>query len=326
MTPTTQPARPPIPPIAGMAISLFAVATAAIFIRYAQADGAPSLAIAAYRLTLSALILTPPALLRHRTELRALTPRTLALTTTAGLFLGLHFASWITSLEFTSVASSAVFVTTTPLIVGIASPLFGERLTRAMLTGILIATIGAIVIGIADSCQTTSTGWQCLPLTQMIQGRAFLGNLLAFIGAIGAAAYLLIGRRLRVTISLTLYVWLVYGTAAIVLLLAALAFHVPLLGYPPSTLRWLVLLALVPQLIGHSLWNWALHYLPAAIVSVMTLGEPIVSTILAYALLQERPHPLVLLGGGLILAGILLATFPAGRATGQNPSGQNGPD
>ena len=139
-------------------------------------------------------------------------------------------------------------------------------------------------------------------------GKAFLGDFLALVGAWMAAGYMLVGRKLRVKTSLIPYIFVVYGAAAIVLLAVMLAMGKSPVGYPPLAYLWFVLLALVPQLLGHSSFNWALRYLPASFVSVVLLGEPIGSTILAYFILQEKPGWLKLGGAVLILAGIYLAS------------------
>ncbi len=288
-------------------IAILAVSTASIFIRFAQRD-APSLVIAAYRLTLASLILAPVALTRHRAELRALTRSELSLALLSGIFLAVHFASWISSLEYTTVASSVVLVSTSPLWVALLSPLLlREPVTRYVVLGMVLATLGGTIIGLSEAC-TWDGGLTCAPFEQFMQGRAFWGNFLALVGAWAVTGYLLIGRRLRAGMSLVAYIFLVYGMAALVLIGIMFAFGASPFGYSPMTYLWLLLLALVPQLIGHSTYNWALRFLPAAFVAVTTLGEPIGSTILAYFLLDETPTLLTIIGGALILAGIYIAS------------------
>jgi drug/metabolite transporter (DMT)-like permease len=141
-----------------------------------------------------------------------------------------------------------------------------------------------------------------------VQGTAFLGNFLALVGAWTVAGYLMIGRRLRAGMSLIPYIFVVYGIAAIVLLIIMFAARQSPIGYSPMFYLWIILLALVPQLIGHSTYNWALRYLPAALVSITTLGEPIGSAILAYFILGETPSLLTIFGGFLILTGIYFAS------------------
>lgn len=291
-------------------IAILAVSTASIFIRFAQRE-APSLVIAALRLTFASLALAPVALSRHRNELRRLTRSELLLGLLSGVFLAIHFATWISSLEYTSVASSVVLVSTGPLWVALFSPIFlKEPLTKPVLVGMFLALLGGTVIGLSDSCSITpqGNGLACPPLTEFVQGKAFLGNFLALAGAWAVAGYLMIGRRLRGGMTLIPYIFIVYGIAAIVLLaIMSVAGQSPG-GFSPITYLWILLLALVPQLIGHSTYNWALRYLPAALVSITTLGEPIGSAILAYFILRERPTLLTILGGIFILTGIYVSS------------------
>ena len=288
-------------------IAILAVSTASIFIRFAQRE-APSLVIAALRLTVASLILAPIALTRYRNELRKLTRSDVLLGLLSGIFLAIHFATWISSLEYTSIASSVVLVSTGPLWVALLSPIFlKEQLTKPVLTGMLLALLGGTIIGLSDSCQINN-GLICPPLSEFVQGTAFLGNFLALIGAWTVAGYLMIGRRLRTGMSLIPYIFVVYGIAAIVLLLIMFTAGQSPTGYSPMTYIWIILLALVPQLIGHSTYNWALRHMPAALVSITTLGEPIGSAVLAYFILREIPTLLTILGGVLILAGIYLAS------------------
>jgi len=294
-------------PIALLA-AILAVSTASIFIRFAQQD-APSLVIAALRLTIASLALAPFALTQGRSELRSLSVRDLFLGLLAGLFLAVHFSTWITSLEYTSIASSVVLVSTGPLWVALLSPLFlREPLTKHVVLGMLLALTGGVVIGLSDSC-TLENGLTCPPLSEFTQGKAFWGNFLALVGAWAVAGYLMIGRSLRARTSLIPYIFLVYGFAAIVLLGIVLIAHQRVTGYSSMTYLWIVMLALIPQLLGHSTYNWALRYLPAALVSITTLGEPIGSAILAFFFLKETPSLPTILGGILILAGIYLASI-----------------
>jgi drug/metabolite transporter (DMT)-like permease len=286
---------------------ILAVSTSSIFIRFAQQD-APSLVIAAYRLTLASLILAPLALKKYRAELRSLTRLEVGLSLLSGFFLALHFATWISSLEYTSVASSVVLVTTTPLWVALLSPLLLREINgKTVVIGMVLALAGGVVVSLADAC-TWQAGLVCPPLATFVRGTAFFGDFLALCGAWAAAGYVLIGRRLRAKMSLIPYIFVVYGMAAVVLLIILGISREPVFGYLPVTYLWLLLLALVPQLLGHSTFNWALRYLPASLVSITLLGEPIGSTILAYLILKEAPTPLKILGALLILAGIYVAS------------------
>ncbi|MEX2143925.1 MAG: DMT family transporter [Anaerolineales bacterium] len=310
------PALSKIPPVLVLILGILAVSTSSPLIRFAQVE-VSSLVIAAYRMGLAGLLLVPMAVPRHAGELRRLTRSELALAALAGLLLALHFATWILSLEFTSVASSVVLVTTNPLWVALLAPwLLKERLAPGFLIGLLVALVGGTVVALSDSCTQASGGLQCPPLGEFLRGEAFFGDLLALMGAWAGAGYILIGRRLRPTLSLTPYVFLVYGMAAVVLIGMVAASGLPVFGFSGEIYIYLLLLALLPQLIGHSSFNWALAHLPASYVSIGLLGEPVGSTILAFFVLGEVPGWLKLAGAALILLGILIATLrPTPKST-----------
>ena len=283
-----------------LAGGILAVSTGAIFVKAAQ-QTTPSLSVAAGRLLFATLVLAPVALTRHRAELARLTARDLLPLALSGLFLALHFATWIVSLEHTSVASSVVLVTTTPLWVGLLAPfVLRERLTRRLALGIVLALAGGVVVGFSDAGRQAAAG-------AVRGGPALFGDLLALTGAWGMAGYLMVGRRLRARLTLVPYVFLVYGTAAIVLVALMAASGGSLIGLPPVSYLWLVLLALVPQLVGHSTYNWALRYLPTSFVAIAMLGEPVGATVLAFVFLGEVPGPVRLAGAALLLAGIAIA-------------------
>lgn len=283
--------KPAIKPYLGLAIGIVAVSFASIFIRLAEA---PSLVIAASRLTIASLILAPVALVRGREDLRVLTRGDLQLALLSGLFLGLHFATWISSLEYTSVASSVVFVSTSPMFVGLASHfLLKERVSRPMFAGIAVSVLGGMIVGYGDFGLGASE---------------LFGDFLALAGAVAVSGYLLVGRRLRPHLSLLSYIFMVYTTAAVFLIVLCLAMGHSFSGYPQQTYLMFVLLAAVPQIIGHSSYNWALKYLPATFVGVGTLGEPVGSSILAYFILRETPTLVKIGGGVLILAGIYVSS------------------
>ncbi|MCJ7535564.1 MAG: DMT family transporter [Anaerolineales bacterium] len=300
--------RPFLPPLIVIVFGILAVSTGSIFVRYAQVY-APSIVIAAYRLGLATLFLAPVALIKHRSDLVNIQGRDRWLAIGSGIFLALHFATWISSLEFTTVVSSVVLVSTAPIWVALLSPItVKEPLTKPILIGMGLAFVGVIVVGISDVCSIDSGKLLCPSFNDFIRGEAFIGDLLALAGAWMAAGYLLIGRRLRGGISLVPYIFVVYGIAAIVLIGLMFASGQSAIGYPPQTYVWLILLALVPQLMGHSSFNWALGYLSAAFVSITLLGEPIGSAMLAYILLDETPTILKIIGAILILAGIFVAS------------------
>lgn len=272
------------------------VSSASILIRYAQAAETPSLSIAAWRLALASLLLTPLAWVRVGHELRTLHRRDVALGIASGAFLAIHFASWISSLEYTSVASSVALVSTNPLWIGLASALlFRERLGWRLLLGIAATFAGSLLIGLSDRVSSPAPN-------------PTLGNLLALAGAITVSGYLLIGRDLRRRLSVLAYIYVVYSTAAAVLILWALLAQQPLFGFPPYVYLLLLGLAIGPQLLGHTAFNYALSALSATFVAVAILGEPIGSALLALIIFGERFAPLQLVGFVLLLVGILIAS------------------
>ncbi len=278
-----------------------AISFGGILARLAQAASVPSLSIAAWRLGFAALVATPFVLwLLLRRAPQATTPpysrRQLGLGLAAGLCLAAHFGTWITSLEFTSVASSTALVTTNPLWIGLASfVLFGERPNRLLLAGIALSLGGSFLIFLSDSQQAA------------MGSNSLLGNALALIGSWCFSAYLMIGRRLRAGLTLTLYIWFTYGIAALLLFAAAGGSGLPLSGF--ATAGWLALagMALGPQLIGHTSYNWSLKHVSATFVAVVTLGEPVGSALLAWLIFGETLAPLQAVGFGLLLFGIFLA-------------------
>ncbi|HMP41244.1 MAG TPA: DMT family transporter [Roseiflexaceae bacterium] len=281
--------------------------SAAIMVRLLQAEpiGMPSVAIAAGRLGLAALILLPIGLVRARHEVWALPWGDRIRGIVSGMFLAVHFASWIASLEYTSVASSVALVSTNPLWVALASAIWlRERPGMPTLVGIALTIGGSLLIAISDS--DGSSGAQ-----------ANIGNMLALVGAVTVSGYFLIGRELQRRVSTLTYIWIVYTSAALTLLGAAWisGATVQLVlpagsSLPPLTPVLLVLaLAVGPQLLGHTAFNWSLRHLSATFIAVALLGEPIGSALLALALFGEGFEELQLAGFVLLLIGIAVAAF-----------------
>jgi len=279
-------------------IGILAVSTASILIRTAQ-QFLPSSLIAAGRLFFATLLLIPfggrTALhdfisLEHKEKMRV---------GLAGLFLGIHFIVWIQSLEMTGIASSVILVTTTPIWVALFSPLIlKEKITKSVMLGLTIAMIGIFVLFLGPS---GGLQFDSLDLPTLA------GNFLALMGAWMAAAYTMAGRSVREKISLKSYVILVYGISSVV----AFLFSIPDLHTYSSDwiagLGWVFLLGLVPQVIGHTLFNAAVRKMDAVYASIALLGEPIGSVVLAWIFLGENPGQFDLLGGFFVIAGILLA-------------------
>lgn len=287
-----------------LVVGVMAASMGAIFIRLAQAQDVPSMLIAGGRLSVAVLVLTPmvfrsPA---YISQMRGLSQRDLGLIGASGIFLALHFAAWVTSLEHTTVLISLVLVTTTPIWVALLEMLFlRARLSSLVLAGLMVAMMGGVIIGLAGEPDSAANGNQ------------MLGGVLSLIGALAVAVYLVIGRSVRGRLSLTPYIWLVYGTAALILLFIVLINRIPLFGYDPVAYVWILLLGLVPQLIGHSAFNYALAYLPATYISVATQMEPVFGSIVAYFIFTEVPASGQIIGGIVIIAGVMLASIGQGK-------------
>jgi drug/metabolite transporter (DMT)-like permease len=224
------------------------------------------------------------------------------LTLGAGFFLALHFATWISSLEYTSVASSTALVTTNLLWIAIASfVLSGEKPGRLMAIGMVVSLCGSTMIFWSDN-RISAPG-----------SNPLLGNALAIVGSWCFSAYLLIGRRLRADLPLAAYVWLAYGAAALFLLIACLGAGIPLAGYSGAAYLLALGLALGPQLLGHTAYNWSLRHVSPTFVAVVTLGEPVGSAALAWLFFGESFALLQGIGFAALLAGIYLAACGEGQ-------------
>jgi len=279
------------------------VSFASILIRYAQADGAASLTIAAVRLTLAGAALAPFAWMRAGDEMLRLGRRELGLCVVSGILLALHFWAWITSLENTSVASSTVLVTTNPLWVALASAIWlRERPGRGATIGIALCVAGSLLIFAADAGRGSGAR---APL---------LGNAQALAGALAASGYLLMGRALRARVSLAAYIWIAYSSAALLLLVAVALLRLPVWSLSGSAWLCMAGLALGPQLIGHTTFNWALRRLSATFVAVAILGEPVGAALFAWLLFGERFSVLQAIGFAALLAGIFAAAREERRA------------
>ena len=297
--------------LAGLFAGILAVSTASFFIRFAQQE-VPSLVIAAGRMTFATLLMLPFGLAELKRNPTAFNKKQIFHLGFAGAALGMHFAAWITSLEYTSIASSVVLVTTAPLWVALVSPaLLKERLTKPVVIGLLIALVGGIIVGCSGSCSTVQGKFTCSGIGDLFAGSHSLGNLLAFAGALLSGDYLIAGRKVRNTISLPLYTLIVYGIAAFLLSMMVVLKGDKVTGYATISYVWVLALALIQQAVGHTAFNWALKYLPAAFVSIALLGEPVGTIILAALLLHEAPTFLEMMGGLLVLTGIAVATRKA---------------
>ena len=288
----------PTQPFIVLIIGIFAISGAAVFIRLASA---PPLVIATYRMLLATLILLPYTWTRHRGEYRRLKRRDWGILALSGTALAVHFAAWITSLRYTSVASSTVLVSSQPIFIMVLSYLlFRESSKRHEIVGTLLAIGGSLMIGLADAGAATPN-----PLK---------GDLLALLGALAAAVYFLAGRDARRRMGVIPYATVVYGISALVLIVFTGAGGIPLWPYPLRDWLLFFALALICTVIGHSSLNWALAYLPPAAVGIATLGEPLGASILAFTIWRELPTGLQLLGSAILLTGIALFLLPDRKA------------
>ena len=285
--------RPWLPPNLALLISIIAVSTASILIRWTEA---PPLAIASYRMFLSVAMLMPFFIRNNGIEkLRKQGSRTIFNLFMVGVVLAIHFASWITSLGLTSVASSVIFVHIDPIFVAIISHFFlDDKITRKTLLGIVISFIGISMIAMGDAGAGASN---------------LTGDILALIGGIMLGLYILGGRVYRKNLDLTTYVTPVYSVATVSLVLMSLITGTQLTGFSYSTYGLFFLIALIPMIFGHTLYNWVLRYLSAPVVSLSLLGEPVGASILAFLLLGETPNSFTILGGVITLFGIFISAY-----------------
>lgn len=300
----------PINPYLLLLIGILAVSTAAIFIRLILLE-AGALVIAAYRLALSALISGILLLISYKGKRTQLNRKDIGLLVLSGVFLAAHFAAWITSLEFISVSSSVILVTTTPLWVALLSPIvLKEKVGSRFYWGMAVAIIGGICIAISGPCRLSTTGLRCSGSVFERGSQTLWGMALALFGAWMASGYMLIGRKMRLKMDNLSYTTSVYTVSAVVLILALILRGEKVLGYSPQIYALFVALAVIPQLLGHSVLNYSLEVLPATIVSMALLGEPVGSTILAVIFLNEIPSTLEIIGGIFILLGIVISVLP----------------
>lgn len=276
-------------------VSVVSVSFAAIFIVSADA---PALSIAFYRLLFTFLLISPFVIFHKKTrnEIRNLPRKTLLIMIGIGVILAVHFALWITSLDHTSVASSVILVTAHPLLVGPVSHFFlKERLSAVNATGIVISVVGVIILVYGNYGFATGSD-------------TLVGNILAILGGVAAGLYILGGRKTRKTVSIGSYAFVVYAVGTVILFIICLAFNAPVINLSLRDYGIIFLMAVVAGIFGHTLYNWSLEHIRASIASVVLLGEPIGSSLLAFALpwIQQTPSYYTIIGGAIILSGIYL--------------------
>lgn len=296
-------------PLLVLAASLVGISLAAPLIRLSAAD---PLVIATWRLGFSLVIVAVALVIGGGwRQWRTLSRGDYAFAVGAGVMLAVHFWAWNASLRYTSVAASVALVNLQPVIIAAASVVWlREPPSRGQWAGIGVAVVGALVVALADIPGGLSAiGPALAGLNAGAGSRPLFGDALALLGAVTAAGYYLVGRRLRRHLGLWPYVALVYGAAFVTCLLLALGTGTVLRDQPVRELQLFAALALGPMLLGHTGMNWALGHLPAFVVNLTTLGEPIGATLLAALLpgIAEVPGPGTIVGGVLVLGGVLFA-------------------
>jgi drug/metabolite transporter (DMT)-like permease len=276
-------------PYFALIVGVIAVSASAIFVKFSEA---PSGVIAFYRLLFSVLLMLPVFLMKYVKELALISGRDWLYATLAGVFLAFHFILWFESLNYTSVASSTVLVTLQPLFAFVGTFLFfKERFTLKAILCAVAAIVGSVIISWGDF---------------QVSGTALFGDILALLACALVTAYLMFGQSVRKRISLITYTFVVYSISSIVLLLYVLIVGESLYPYPKNEWWNFILLALIPTLLGHSLFNWAIKWISTSIISMAILFEPVGATILAYYLLSEKVLFTQLLGGSIVIVGISL--------------------
>lgn len=288
-----------------MGFAVLALAFSSIFIKKLELENIPPLAIALYRMAIATAILLPAAIALKRREISRLTASDAALLVMGGFFLALHFGAWITSLKYISIATSVVLVNSHPLFVVLASYLFlNEKPSRRSLAGTGIGITGMAII--------SRDGFKDAEF-------ALLGNALAILGALAVVGYFIVGRKVRARVSLLGYVTPLYGVCSVFLLVWALAAGSSLGPFGAGVWLYFAALAVVPTILGHTVFNWAIKHVRPSAVSLAFLGEPVIAAALAFVFFDQRPPVSTLAGGAFVLAGIYLATTSGQRSKIENP-------
>lgn len=272
-------------------IAVIAVSFSSLFVKLSYAH---PFIIAFYRLFFTFLILLPFSVKSKVEDLRTLSTKDGILAVLSGIFLASHFITWFLSLKYTSVASSVVLVTTQPIFVVLGSfILFKEKIGSKAIVGGAIALFGSFLIGASDF---------------QYGGTALLGDILALVGAVAVSGYLIIGRILRVRMNLAVYTFIVYGSASLTLGIVSAVTSQSF--YPYSAEQWVLFigLAAVCNILGHTVFNWALRYVQASVIAIGVLGEPVGAIIWAALFLGENPSGRQLVSAMIILAGLYIFT------------------
>jgi drug/metabolite transporter (DMT)-like permease len=277
-----------------MGFAVLALSFSSIFVTALQRSAAPPLVIAFYRMAIATAILLPASLILKRNEIRTLVRKDIGLLFIGGFCLAVHFAAWITSLHYISIATSIVLVNSHPLFVVIASYFFlGERPSKRGLIGTAVGLAGMAIMS-----------YDALINVQL----ALKGVALALLGALAVVGYFIVGRKARPRMSLLGYVTPLYAACSLFLLALILFKGDPLGPYSSSSWILFTALAIVPTIVGHTVFNWALRHVRPTVISLAFLGEPVIASLLALLFFAQRPPATTLVGGALVLAGVYLAT------------------
>lgn len=281
---------PPFNPYIGIGIAIFAISTSAIIVKLIE--DAPAGIIAFYRLLFAVLLMAPIVFIKYKAEIKNISKKDWIFAVISGIFLSLHFILWFESLNYTSVASSVVLVSLQPLFAFIGTYFFfGERFSVAAVISMFITLLGSFIIGWGDL---------------QISGLALLGDILALLGAITVTVYFLLGQKLRRSLSLMTYTFIVYSSSTLTLLIYNVILGNNFFHFAPNTWAWFLSLAIIPTFFGHSLLNWALKWVSTSTISMAVVFEPIGASILAYIILQEHVTWSQWLGGTIVISGLFL--------------------
>lgn len=288
--------KPVVHPFIPIIIGVFSVALSAIFVKMTSADSGVT---AFYRMLFSILIMSPVFFMKYTQEIKKLSKRDWVFTSIAGIFLAFHFILWFESLNYTSVASSTVLVTLQPLFAFAGTYFFfKEKLSIKTLVSGLIAVLGSVLIGYGDF---------------KISGSALYGDILALIACALITGYLLFGQDVRQRLSLITYTFVVYSFSTITLFFYIIVKGESFGPYPASEWMWFLLLAIIPNLLGHTLFNWSLRWVSTNVISIAILFEPVGAAILAYFILGELLSSSQIIGGTVVLCGIILFVADYGK-------------
>ncbi|HJH10145.1 MAG TPA: DMT family transporter [Metalysinibacillus jejuensis] len=281
--------KPKMHPYIPIVIGVLSVSLSAIFVKFSTADAG---VIAFYRMLFSVLLMLPLFLYKYTPELKELRKKDWLFSIVAGVFLAFHFILWFESLNYTSVASSTVLVTLQPLFAFVGTYLFfKESISLKTILSGTIAIIGSVLIGWGDF---------------QVSGTALYGDALALIACALITIYLLFGQDVRKRLSLVTYTMVVYVASTIALFFYVIAKGESFGPYPMMEWLWFLLLAIIPNLFGHTLFNWAIKYVSTNVISIAILFEPVGAAALAYIIFNEKLIATQLIGGAIILVGIIL--------------------